>query len=159
MWAGLAQINGPGSAQGKGWANIGPKWLGRSRPRIFFLLFLGGAGPDQPIRLSHNWPGSNAMLNYLQKREQLLFMFCMQPNGCKSCRRAEEKATGVCGHGRDQEVELMVRAASLRGMVEELAAGGRGSKRRRRKREGLQIGERKVHGGSRWSVDGFLWWS
>jgi len=31
----------------------------------------------------------------------------MQPNGCRSCRRAEEKATGVCGHDRDQEVELM----------------------------------------------------
>ena len=54
----------------------------------------------------------------------------------------EEKATKVCGHGRDQEVELMVRAAASRGTMEELAASGRGSKRRRRKREGLQRGER-----------------
>jgi len=36
----------------------------------------------------------------------------------------------------------MVRAVSLQGTVEELAAGGKGSKRRRRKREGLQRGER-----------------
>ena len=43
--------------------------------------------------------------------------------------------------------------------VTKMVAGGRGSKRRRRKREGLQRGERKVHSGSRWSVGGFLWWS
>jgi hypothetical protein len=34
-----------------------------------FILFLGGAGPDQLIGLSQNWPGPNVMLNYLQKRE------------------------------------------------------------------------------------------
>jgi hypothetical protein len=57
----------------------------------------------------------------------------MQPNNCRSWRPVEEKATKVCGHGRDQEVELMVRAAASRGTMEELAASGRGSKRRRRK--------------------------
>jgi hypothetical protein len=36
--------------------------------------------------------------------------------------------------------------------VTKMVAGGRGSKRRRKKREGLQRGVRKVHGG-------FLWWS
>ena len=41
------------------WARLSPrKRLGQHRPRIFFLLFLGGVGPDQPIRLSHNWLGS-----------------------------------------------------------------------------------------------------
>ncbi|XP_073265014.1 uncharacterized protein [Populus alba] len=53
----------------------------------------------------------------------------------RSCRWAKEKATGVCGQGHDQEVKLMVRAAALRGTMEELAAGGRGSKRRRRREE------------------------
>ena len=66
----------------------------------------------------------------------------MQPNSCRSWRWAEEKATWVCGHGCDQEVELMVQATSLWWMVEELAVGGRESKKRRRKWEGLQIGER-----------------
>jgi hypothetical protein len=82
-----------------------------------------------------------------------MFTFCMQPNTCRSWRRAEEKATRVCGHGRDQEVELMVWAVASRGTVEELAAGGRGSKRRRRKREGLQRGERN----RRWLLV-VVWW-
>ena len=61
----------------------------------------------------------------------------MQPNDCISCRQAKERTTGSGGQGCDQEVELMVQAAALRGKVEELAAGGRGSKRKGRKREGL----------------------
>ena len=56
----------------------------------------------------------------------------MQRNGCRSCKRAEKKTTGGSGHGRDQEVEQIVRAASLRGTVGELAVGGSGRKRRRK---------------------------
>ena len=59
----------------------------------------------------------------------------MQPNGCRSCKRVEEKPTGVCCHGRDQEVELMVWAASLRGTVAEEAKeeeeNGRGCREER----------------------------
>ena len=29
----------------------------------------------------------------------------MQPNGCRSCRWAEEETTGYSGHSRDQEEE------------------------------------------------------
>jgi hypothetical protein len=41
----------------------------------------------------------------------------------------------------DQEVELMFQAVSFRGKVEELAAGGRGS--RRRKRQTRSCGEER----------------
>jgi len=73
-----------------------------------------------------------------------MFTFCMQPNTCRSWRQAEVKAIRVCGHGRDQEVELMVRAAASRGTVEELAVGGRGSKRRRREKPTVALGVRLV---------------
>jgi len=41
MWAGPAQINGPGATQGKG----GPKWWGQPRPRSFFSLWWAEPGP------------------------------------------------------------------------------------------------------------------
>ena len=46
----------------------------------------------------------------------------MQPNGC---RRVKEKTTWSGSHRCDQEVELMVFVASLRGMVAGVDHGGR----------------------------------
>jgi len=62
MWAGPAQLTGPSSVQNK-WANIGPKWLDRSRPRIFsFLVFWAGLDPAQTLGLGQHWPGPDAIL-------------------------------------------------------------------------------------------------
>ena len=142
MWAGPAQINGPGSTQGKRWANIGPEY--------FFLLFLGGAGLDQPIGLSHNWLGPNAMLNY---------KWTVIVHVLHATERLQKLQTG-----RGEAYRGLLSRPWSGGWADGLGSvvarnGGRGSKRRRRKREGLQRGERKVHGGSWWSVGGFLWWS
>jgi len=41
MWAGPAQINGPGSAQGKGWVDLGPE----------YFLFSSWVGPGQTSQL------------------------------------------------------------------------------------------------------------
>jgi hypothetical protein len=56
MWA------GPSSVQNR-WANIGPKWLGQSRPRIFsFLVLSVGLDPAQTFGLGQHWPDPYAML-------------------------------------------------------------------------------------------------
>jgi len=45
----------------KQWADIGPKWFARYRPRIFFN-FWGRAGPAQTLGLGQHWPDPKAML-------------------------------------------------------------------------------------------------
>ena len=49
MWA--------GHKPRKQWADIGPKRLGQSRPKIFSFSFFFGPGQTQPIGLGQNWPG------------------------------------------------------------------------------------------------------
>jgi len=78
---------GPTVAQ-NGWAELGPE--------DYFSLGWAEPGP-------YVWSGPNQVrptlpcLLFLQKHEQLLFTFCMQPNGCRSYRRAEWSGRQPCG--------------------------------------------------------------
>ena len=95
------------------------------------------AGPDQAYKFGLGQTGpTQTHANYLQKREQLLFTFCMQPNGCRRFGWAEEKTIGSGGHGHDQEVELMVSVASLRATVVGVDHEGR-------KKDSAEVRERK----------------
>jgi len=124
MWARSAQLTGPSSTSEE-MGQYRPKMVGPISTQNFSFFFWVRA---RQIVLAQ----PKFHVNYMQQREHLLFTCCMQPNGCKSCWRAEEEATSVCGHGRDQEVKLMFQAASFRWTMEELVAGGRGSRRRKR---------------------------
>ena len=61
----------------------------------------------------------------------------MQPDGCKSSGRAEEKTNGSGGHRRDQEVKLMVV------YVASLGATVAGVDHEGRKKDSTEVRERK----------------
>jgi len=78
---------GPTAAQ-NGWAELGPE-----------DYFSFGVGRTRPIHMgwAESGPAHLPCLLFMQKCEQLLFTFCMQPNGCGSYRRAEWSGRQPCG--------------------------------------------------------------
>jgi len=94
MWVGPTQTTGPGTnpenrgpiSTQNGWADLGLEH------------FWGWAGPSLDTWAGPTLARPKGNVNYLQKREQLRFTFCMQTNDCRSCRRAEERTTGSGGH-------------------------------------------------------------
>jgi len=144
----------------KQWADIGPKQLSQSRPRIFFFFFLGQARPSQ-LGWARIGP-AQLQMNYLQNVNRK-FMFCKQ---LCSCRRRSEMGGNLVG-----EKELLSLAwREVGGGAGRRNGGGVGCLWRKKKKQKKKIcrGEREdltvaapITGedlGSWGGWDAFYWW-
>jgi len=72
-WAGPA--NWARLSHRKGWADFGPKWLGRPRPNTFIYFFRAGLNPAQNFGLgqTQHGPTSTACAVGVNYNSRLLF--------------------------------------------------------------------------------------